>query len=169
MGTNSRFAVAVHTLTLMAWNHDQPLKSDEVAASVNTNPVVIRRLLCELAREGLVISQTGSTGGSRLAKQVHEITLLDVYQAVEGGRTLELHRHPPNPQCPVGVNISEVLEGVCAKVSLAIEGVLAKITLEDMVSQVRLCEKHGSVYDAEKPVGRNQPEAVTFEHGGVKS
>ncbi len=62
MSTNSRFAVAVHVLSLMAWSGEEPLKSEQVAESVNTNPVVIRRMLLELAEAGLVVSQTGSLG-----------------------------------------------------------------------------------------------------------
>jgi hypothetical protein len=54
MSTNSRFAVAVHVMSLMAWSGEEPLKSDQVADSVNTNPVVIRRMLLELAEAGLV-------------------------------------------------------------------------------------------------------------------
>jgi hypothetical protein len=80
MSTNSRFAVAVPVLTLMAWSGEEPLKSEQVAESVNTNPVVIRRMLCELAEAGLVVSQTGSLGGSRLANDPAETTLLDVYR-----------------------------------------------------------------------------------------
>jgi DNA-binding IscR family transcriptional regulator len=79
MSTNSRFAVAVHVLTLMAWAEDESLKSEQVAESVNTNAVVIRRMVCELAEAGLVVSQKGSTGGSRLARNSQEITLLDVF------------------------------------------------------------------------------------------
>ena len=75
--------MAVHVLTLMAWADDEPLKSEQVAESVNTNAVVIRRMLCELAESKLVVSQTGSMGGSRLARQPEEITLLEIYQAVE--------------------------------------------------------------------------------------
>jgi DNA-binding IscR family transcriptional regulator len=85
MSTNSRFAVAVHVLSLMAWSGEEPLKSEQVAESVNTNPVVIRRMLLDLAQAGLVVSQTGSMGGSRLATDPAKTTLLDVYQALECG------------------------------------------------------------------------------------
>jgi DNA-binding IscR family transcriptional regulator len=83
MSTNSRFAVAVHVLTLMAWSDEEPLKSEQVAESVNTNPVVIRRMLCELAEAGLVVSQPGALGGSRLVMDPEKTTLLDVYKALE--------------------------------------------------------------------------------------
>ncbi|HEX8852924.1 MAG TPA: Rrf2 family transcriptional regulator, partial [Pyrinomonadaceae bacterium] len=82
MSANSRFAVAVHALTLLAWAGEEPVKSEYLACSVNTNPVVIRRILCALARAGLVTSQTGASGGSRLARPAAEITLREVYRAV---------------------------------------------------------------------------------------
>jgi Rrf2 family protein len=139
MSTSSRFAVAVHVLTLMAWADEEPLKSDHVAESVNTNPVVIRRMLCELAESKLVVSQTGSMGGSRLARQPEEITLLDIYQAVESRGVFSLHRHPPNPDCPVGVNIGTVLNDVLDEVDSAVESVLANITLKEAVGRLKPC------------------------------
>src|ERR1700738_1311916 len=102
MSTSSRFAVAVHVLTLMAWSDEECLKSDQLAVSVNTNPVVIRRMLCELAEDHLVISQTGSTGGSRLANDPDRISLLDVYRAVETAEVFSLHPKRPDRDCPVG-------------------------------------------------------------------
>jgi len=137
--TSSRFAVAVHVLTLMAWSEDEPLKSEQVAESVNTNPVVIRRMLCELAEAGLVVSQTGSMGGSRLSRKPDEITLLDLYRAVECRGVFSLHRQPPSRNCPVGVNIETVLGEVLEEVDLAVEHVLAKITISDIVVRLRPC------------------------------
>lgn len=140
MSTNSRFAVAVHVLTLMAWSGEESLKSEQVAESVNTNPVVIRRMLLELAEAGLVVSQTGSLGGSRLAGDPSQTTLLDVYQALECRGVFSLHRQPPSQDCPVGVNIETVLGDVLSEVDSAVEGVLAKITITDVVRQLKPCE-----------------------------
>jgi Rrf2 family protein len=137
MSTSSRFAVAVHVLTLMAWAEDEPLKSEQVAESVNTNPVVIRRMLCELAESKLVVSQTGAMGGSKLALPPHQITLLDIYLAVESRGVFSLHRHPPNRHCPVGLNIGSVLNGVLDEVDSAVERVLANITIKDVVSSLK--------------------------------
>jgi Rrf2 family protein len=139
MSTSSRFAVAVHVLTLMAWAEEEPLKSEQVAESVNTNPVVIRRMLCELAESKLVVSQTGSTGGTKLARQPEHITLLDIYQAVENRGVFSLHRHPPNRHCPVGVNIGPVLNDVLDEVDAAVERVLENITIRDVVSRLKPC------------------------------
>ena len=164
MSTSSRFAVAVHVLTLMAWADEEPLKSEQVAESVNTNAVVIRRMLCELAESNLVVSQTGSMGGSKLARLPERITLLDIYQAVETRGVFSLHRHPPNPDCPVGVNIGTVLNDVLDEVDSAVERVLANMTLRDVVSRLRPCVsttngKRASVLTngKRKQVARAQP------------
>jgi len=137
MSTSSRFAVAVHVLTLMAWSDEECLKSDQMAVSVNTNPVVIRRMLCELAEDKLVFSQTGSTGGSRLARSPEQITLLDVYRAVESAGVFSLHPKHPNRGCPVGSSIGTVLEEVRTEVDSAIEHVLAGITIGDVVLRLK--------------------------------
>src|SRR5260370_36298857 len=94
MSTSSRFAVAVHVLALMARSSDESLKSEQMAGSVNTNAVVVRRMLCELADGKLVISHTGSAGGARLARQPEQITLLDVYRAVDCQWGYSVHDHP---------------------------------------------------------------------------
>ncbi|HEX2270623.1 MAG TPA: Rrf2 family transcriptional regulator [Pyrinomonadaceae bacterium] len=139
MSTNSRFAVAVHVLSLMAWSDEEPLKSEQVAESVNTNPVVIRRMLRELADAGLVVSQTGSLGGSRLANDPAKTTLLDVYQALECGGVFSMHRQPPSRDCPVGVNIETVLGDVFLEVDSAVEQVLGNITINDVVQRLQPC------------------------------
>jgi len=121
----------------MAWSDDGPLKSEQMAGSVNTNAVVIRRMLCELAQGELVVSQTGSTGGSRLAREPGQITLLDVYRAVECPGVFCLHRKHPSRRCPVGANIATVLDDVRGEIDFAIEKVLARITIEDVVVRLK--------------------------------
>ncbi len=137
MSANSRFAVAVHVMTLLAWADEESLKSDYVACSVNTNPVVIRRILCALSRAGLVTSQTGAAGGSRLARPASEITLREVYRAVEPREIFSMHRQRPNQECPVGMNIEGVLEGLLSEVDAAVDGVLAGKTVANLVEALR--------------------------------
>ena len=160
MSTHSRFAVAVHVLSLMAWSGEEPLKSEQVAASVNTNAVVIRRILKELAEAGLVVSQTGSLGGSRLANDPTKTTLLDVYQALEYRGVFSLHRQPPSRDCPVGVNIETVLGDVLLEVDSAVERVLQNITINDVVRRLKPCG--GAA--ASKTLGKNgkNGKAQTF-------
>ncbi|HEX8180839.1 MAG TPA: Rrf2 family transcriptional regulator [Pyrinomonadaceae bacterium] len=137
--SSSRFAVAVHVLSLLAWAGDEPVKSSSVAASVNTNPVVIRRILCALARARLVTSQSGAAGGSRLARRPARITLGDIYRAVEGGDIFMLHRRRPSQRCVVGANIEEVLGGVLRETNEAVEQALARTTLADIVARIQPC------------------------------
>jgi len=137
MSTSSRFAVAVHTLSLLAWAGDEPLKSEQIAASVNTNAVVIRRILCALSNAGLVTTQTGASGGSRLARLPAKITLLDVHRIVEERGAFALHRRRPDRCCPVGKSIEPALEEVLKEVNRAIERVLAGVTIEDILQKIR--------------------------------
>lgn len=136
MPANSRFAIAVHILTLMARAEGTPLKSDEVACSVNTNPVVIRRILCALSKAGLVVSQTGAAGGSRLSLKPAEITLLEVYRAVDAVGIFALHTQPPNAKCPIGMNIEGALGLILEEVEQGVERVLEKITIEKVLKSV---------------------------------
>jgi len=164
MSTNSRFAVAVHVLSLMAWSGEEPLKSEQVAESVNTNPVVIRRILKELAEAGLVVSQTGSLGGSRLTHDSAKTTLLDVYKALEYGGVFSLHRQPPSRDCPVGVNIETVLGDVLLEVDSAVERVLENITINDVVRRLKPC---GDATASKKP-GKIAKIAKNGKNGKTK-
>ena len=165
MSTNSRFAVAVHVLSLMAWSGEEPLKSEQVAESVNTNPVVIRRMLLELAEAGLVVSQTGSLGGSRLANDPAKTTLLDVYQALECGGVFSMHRQPPSRECPVGVNIETVLGDVFLEVDSAVEQVLGNITINDVVQRLKPCGSNAKTYAALARNGRNGAGKTNGKNG----
>ena len=112
--------------------------SEWIAGSVNTNPVVVRRILSALAKAGLVTSTRGSNGGSALAKSPERITLLDIQRAVEEEETPALHHQPPNPACPVGRNIQSVLVRVMDRAEAAKEAILATTTLADIAAALRL-------------------------------
>jgi len=100
---------------------------------------------CELAQAKLVVSQSGSMGGSRLARKPGAITLLDVYRALEFRGVFSLHRQPPSQRCPVGVNIETVLGNVLEEVDSAVEQVLADITIKDLVRRLKPCERAADV------------------------
>ncbi|MDU7476058.1 MAG: Rrf2 family transcriptional regulator, partial [Paenibacillus macerans] len=76
---STRFSIAVHTLSLIAVTPD--CTGDFIAGSVNTNPVIIRRIMGMLKKAGLVEVRPG-VGGAALLKEPDRITLLDVYRAV---------------------------------------------------------------------------------------
>jgi Rrf2 family protein len=136
MASNSQFAVAVHILSMLAQKSDEKIKSECIAASVNTNAVVIRRLLCNLQEANLVVSQKGSTGGTRLAKKAEDINLNDIYQAVATGEVFSLHPSKPNQDCPVGKNIEAVLCNLQKDIDHAIKEKLVRYTLADILGFV---------------------------------
>ncbi len=135
MKISSRFSIAVHVLSLLAVTPSAHSTSEWIAGSVGTNPVIIRRILGQLKHAGFVTVKAGS-GGARLARGLDEISLLDVYRAVdvvEEGKLFNIHDEP-NPECQVGANIQAVLRLLLARAQEAMEGVLADITMEELVS-----------------------------------
>ncbi|MCA1637067.1 MAG: Rrf2 family transcriptional regulator, partial [Acidobacteria bacterium] len=133
MAANSKFSIAVHVLAILARSCDERIKSDYIAKSVNTNPVVIRRLLSTLYESGLVVSQTGTCGGSCLTRQPNEISLLEIYRTVSKSEVFALHPNTPDQHCAVGKNIQAVLEKLQSEVDEAIEERLSKYTLQDVI------------------------------------
>jgi Rrf2 family protein len=138
VSANSRLTIAVHALAWMALaqqrGHER-LTSDQVAASVNTNPVVIRRSLGDLRRAGLVNVRHGAGAGWSLARAPQEISLLDVYDAVEQEPLFGMHRTEPNRQCPVGRGIRPALGQVYDRVEEALRHELRRTSIADVLRQ----------------------------------
>jgi Rrf2 family protein len=134
---SSRVAVAVHVLAFMTRKGSEPVTSERIAASVNTNPVVVRRIMGALRNAGMVSVQPGVGGGATLARDPAEITLLDVYRAVEERDELfSLPAQAPAAECSVGGHIRGVLGPIFCQAHRAVEGVLAGVTIEDVRQQV---------------------------------
>jgi len=134
MKISSRFSVAVHILSILSIEKDKLCTSEWIAGSVNTNPVIIRRVIGMLKKAGLVSVNAGS-GGSYLLEPIENITLLQIYKAVdvvEEGQLFQIHEEP-NPQCPIGANIQFVLEVILLKAQEAMEDVLRNVTMKDIV------------------------------------
>ena len=136
MAANSQFSMAVHVLMMLARSREENLKSDHLAGSVNTNPVVIRRLLGQLAAANLVVSQTGASGGTRLARCPSEIDLAEVYKAVSCGEVFALHGRSPNQDCPVGRNIEAVLCDLQKEIDRSIVEKLSLYSLQSVFEKV---------------------------------
>jgi Rrf2 family protein len=136
MAANSQFSMAVHVLMMLARSREENVKSDYIARSVNTNPVVIRRLLGQLGHAKLVVSQTGASGGTRLARCPKEIDLAEVYRAVSCGEVFALHGKAPNPDCPVGRNIEAVLCNLQKEIDRTIGDKLSQYTLQSVFEMV---------------------------------
>ncbi|GAA4828089.1 Rrf2 family transcriptional regulator [Saccharopolyspora rosea] len=136
MGLSSRSAVAIHALTMLARWGDRCLTSAEIADSLASNPVLVRRILGSLRNADLVWSTEGRGGGWSLARAPREITLYDAYAAVEEGRILSGHPHPPSDACEVGRNISALLEVEFRDAERALEQRLGRTTIADLLRKV---------------------------------
>jgi Rrf2 family protein len=136
MAANSQFSMAVHVLTMLACSEGENVKSECLAGSVNTNAVVIRRLLSQLAQASLVTSQTGAAGGTRLAKRPDEIKLAEIYHAVSCGEVFALHPKGANKDCPVGRNIEAVLCNLQKEIDRSVSETLANYTLGDVITKI---------------------------------
>ena len=136
MTGNSRFAVSVHILAYLAYRQGAAVPSAEIASSVDTNPVVIRRLLSALVKARIVTAQKGATGGFSLAVASEQISLRDIYRAVEPNPSHGLAHFAPNTKCPVGAKIQSILETAFVKAQASMEAELAHVTLAHVDAQL---------------------------------
>ena len=138
MQISSRFTIAIHMLTCMeTFKEEHKITSDFLAASINVNPVIIRRILSQLKDAGLIEVKRG-TGGAAVRKPLDEITFLNIYRAVEciEENTLFHFHENPNPNCPVGKNIHNILDDKLHRVQAAMERELESITLADVMEDL---------------------------------
>src|SRR5258708_25058337 len=110
MRTSCRLAMAVHVLAVLAYKDGDRVTSNLLASSVNTNPVIIRRLLLVLQKARLVDTRKGAGSGSRLGRSPARINLGEVYRAVEERECFVMTRRKPDHGCPVGQCIQGALE-----------------------------------------------------------
>ena len=137
MLSSSRFVVAIHALSVLARAAGKgPVCSNMVAQSVHTNPVVIRRLMSELEKARLVRSVAGRSGGFELDRKADDITLADVYRAVEDEAVFRMHKMDPQAECPVAKQIGKILSGPLKAAENALSHSLAGTTLKDVASAI---------------------------------
>ena len=134
MQITSRFTVALHIFTCVeVFKDEYKVTSDFLAGSINTNPVIIRKILTQLKNAGLIEVARG-TGGITVTKPLSEITFYDVYEAiepVENGDLFRFHENP-NPECPVGRNIHALLDQKLQAIQGAMEDEMKRYTVEDL-------------------------------------
>src|SRR3954469_6215027 len=134
MRTSCRFAMAVHVLAVLGYKQGEHVTSALLAKSVNTNPVVIRRLLLALQRGQLVHTRKGTGLGSRLSRSPSRITLDEVFRAVEEDDPFVMPRKKPSRACPVGNCIQIAISEVFASAKKALVEDLSKTTLADVLN-----------------------------------
>lgn len=134
MQISSRFTIALHIFACVdTFKEEYKVTSDFLAASINTNPVIVRKILSQLKNAGLINVARG-TGGITFTRPPADITFLDVYEAIEPVENGDLfHFHDaPNPECPVGRNIHGLLDGKLLAIQSAMETEMKKYTIADI-------------------------------------
>ncbi len=129
--SNTRFATAVHIMTLLADSPQDWLTSEWMAGSININPVMVRKELSVLREAGLVISRQGKEGGSQLSRNAEAITIAEIYAAVKNTDVLGKKNQKPNPLCPVGKEINNHLNDLFKETDQLVMQFLGNKTLKE--------------------------------------
>lgn len=133
--SNTRFATAIHIMTLLAKVPQEWLTSDWIAGSINVNPVIVRKELCEMREAGLITSRLGKEGGTRLSKSAEEIKISEIYEAVKNNEVLGKKNQKPNPACPVGKEINNHLSMLFEQTDLLVKDFLGDKSLQEFANQ----------------------------------
>jgi DNA-binding IscR family transcriptional regulator len=138
MQIGTKFTIAVHVLLCVEFfKNDYKVTSDFIAASVRTNPVIIRNIMSFLREAGIIEIALG-TGGIKLTRPADEITLRDIYLAInptKDGKLFKIHQNT-EPRCPVGGNIIPLLEPFLFNAQTAMEDNLSKTTLKNLLDNL---------------------------------
>ena len=137
MKISSRFTIAVHTLLCILLFEDEKITSNFLAGSIQVNPVIIRNILIQLKKAKIIIVKRGK-GGISINKKAKDITLLDIFEAVESldGKLFSFHKKP-NSKCPVGNNITKILLPKLDDIQKSMEKELEKTTLKDIFNDLQ--------------------------------
>ena len=135
MAANSRFAMGVHALALLASDPERTVTSEEIAAGIDPNPVVVRRILSALQEAGLVSSQKGPTGGSRLAQSAKKISLAEIYQAIEKKPVFEVPYSSSKVKNAHAKKVAGAVKDVFRAADAAVVAELAGISLGQIVKK----------------------------------
>jgi len=137
MQVSRDLTIAIHMLLCISHFHDENnVTSRFLAESVGVNPVIIRRLLVKLKDAGLITVRPG-TGGASLAKDTKDISLYDIYQAVGcGQRKVFAFHENPNPRCPVGGNIHNLLDDRLDILQKTMETEMKTMSLNELIADL---------------------------------
>lgn len=135
--TDSRLAISIHILTLLAGMPHEWVSSEFIAGSININPVLVRKEVVNLKKAGFIESKEGKGGGSRLAMKPSEISFDLIYGAIYDCCSFKTYNNQPNPQCPIGKKIEKNLINVYIGAEKAFIDELKKTTIENFLKEFK--------------------------------
>lgn len=130
MQASGRYTVAIHICLYLKFKGENLVSSQQIADSVKTNPVVIRRLVSKLRDAEIVGSVAGAKGGFFLKKPADKISLWDIYLAVRDEEFF--HKPQTNEGCPVGSNLSVLVDDSFMAAEFSMQSVLGKTTVDQL-------------------------------------
>lgn len=137
MATSTQFSIAVHMLIVLGFDSECETTSAKLAMSVNTSPSFVRRILAKLSKANLVSTTIGKSGACSLAKKPQEISLLEIYQAVDAPQTFAIHDYPAQSRCMVSCNIEATMQKVLDKAQKSFEGSLQETSLAEVIADIK--------------------------------
>ena len=136
MAVSTQFSIAVHMMAGLGYSGSSDMTSTQLAGSVNTSPSFVRRVLSKLSKANLVCTRMGKTGSTALARDPKEISLLEIYKAVEAPKAFAIHDYPVQQHCKVSCAIKESMDKVLEKTQFSMEKSLEEISLADVIADL---------------------------------
>lgn len=141
MRYSQKLSDAVHVLSYVVIYADGDLSSKAIANSIESNPSVVRRIMAKLTKSGLLETSPGLVA-PKLGRPANNISLLDIYQAIEDDQRLLHVDEKTNPACVVGGNIQDTLNSVYDRIQKEAEDSMAQVSLQSIIDDILVREEH---------------------------
>ena len=136
MAFNTQFSIATHIMAGLGSASSAEVNSALIAGSVNTSSSFVRRTLAKLSKAGLVQTAIGKNGTCWLARPARDISLLEIYRAVNAPKAFAIHQYPVERRCTVSCHIKSALNRVLDESQKALEQRLGRISLAQVISDL---------------------------------
>ena len=133
---NTQFSIALHIMACLGSDENTSRSSAYLAGSINATPSFVRRILAMLSKAGLVHTVRGPSGSCSLTRKASEITLLDIYRAVDAPKVFALHQYPPEKRCTISCRMKHALTEVLDEAQAGMEQSLQEKSLADFLKSL---------------------------------
>ena len=137
MAANTQFSIAAHIMACLGQAPGEEVNSSAIAGSVNTSSSFVRRILAKLSKADLVKTTTGKGGACWLARRASDVSLLEIYRAIDAPKAFAIHQYPIEKRCPVSCHIKSALARVLNESQAALEQRLSRISLAQVIADLR--------------------------------